>query len=122
VPPDRKAALLDKPAVPPACWDENRRAVLRAELNAYYARLYGLSRKQLHYILDSADLTRTELEDILDPREEVADPLDRAGYERRLQEFGFPGETFRVLKDNETRKYGEHRTRCLVLEAWDRIK
>ena len=32
----------------------------------------------------------------------------------------FPGETFRVLKENEIRKYGEYRTRRLVLEAWDR--
>jgi hypothetical protein len=31
----------------------------------------------------------------------------------------FPGETFRVLKDKELRRYGEFRTRRLVLEAWD---
>jgi hypothetical protein len=30
----------------------------------------------------------------------------------------FPGETFRVLKEKETRQYGEYRTRRLVLEAW----
>jgi hypothetical protein len=42
---------------PPFRWDEDRRAVLRAELDAYYARLYGLTRKQLRYILDPADLT-----------------------------------------------------------------
>jgi len=33
----------------------------------------------------------------------------------------FPGETFRVLKNNEIKKYGEYRTRRLVLEAWDRL-
>jgi len=33
----------------------------------------------------------------------------------------FPGETFRVLKENETAKFGEYRTRRLVLEAWDRL-
>jgi hypothetical protein len=32
----------------------------------------------------------------------------------------FPGETFRVLKEKETAKFGEYRTRRLVLEAWDR--
>jgi hypothetical protein len=31
----------------------------------------------------------------------------------------FPGETFRVLKEKETKLYGEYRTRRLVLEAWD---
>jgi len=34
----------------------------------------------------------------------------------------FPGETFRVLKKKEEREYGEYRTPCLVLEAWDRLK
>ncbi len=30
-------------------------------------------------------------------------------------------ETFRVLKSNELRQYGEYRTKRLVLEAWDRF-
>jgi hypothetical protein len=33
----------------------------------------------------------------------------------------YPSETFRVLKNNEIKKYGEYRTRRLVLEAWDRL-
>ena len=33
----------------------------------------------------------------------------------------FPGETFRVLKQKEIAKYGEYRTRRLVLAAWDRM-
>ncbi|HZK92908.1 MAG TPA: hypothetical protein VFC67_01775 [Prolixibacteraceae bacterium] len=32
----------------------------------------------------------------------------------------FPGETFRILKDKEIQKYGENRTRRLVLEAWEK--
>lgn len=103
---------------PPFKWDEFRCALLRAELDAYYARLYGLTRKQLRYILDPADLTARELADILDPHEEVADPLDPQGYAARVAASDFPGETFRVLKDKELRQYGEYRTRRLVLEAW----
>jgi len=106
----------------PYRWDEDRRAVLRADLDAYYARLYGLNRKQLRYILDPADLTPRELENILDPWEEVADPLDPVGYAQRVAANDFPGETFRVLKDKEIRQYGEYRTRRLVLEAWDRLE
>lgn len=106
---------------PPFRWDEDRRAVLRAELDAYYARLYGLTRKQLRYILDPADLTERELEDILDPREEVADPLDPAGYATRAAASTFPGETFRVLKEKELSQFGEYRTRRLVLEAWEKL-
>lgn len=30
-------------------------------------------------------------------------------------------ETFRMLKSNELRQFGEYRTQRLVLEAWDRL-
>jgi len=72
-------------------WDEVRRAQIRAELDAYYARLYGLTRDELRYILDPKDVYGPD----------------------------FPGETFRVLKEKEIRRYGEYRTRRLVLEVWD---
>jgi len=77
----------------PYRWDEARRALLRAELDAWYARAYGLTRDELRYILDPADVCGPD----------------------------FPGETFRVLKEKETAKFGEYRTRRLVLEAWDRL-
>lgn len=77
----------------PFRWDEERRAHLRAELDAYYARLYGLTRDELRYILD--------------PKEVYGED--------------FPGETFRVLKDKEMKLYGEYRTRRLVLEKWDEL-
>jgi hypothetical protein len=89
-----------------------RRALLRAELDACYARLYGLTRKQLRYILDPRDLTDRELQDILDPAE---DPPDAP------RTTDFPGETFRVLKERELKQYGEYRTRRLVLAAWDAL-
>lgn len=107
---------------PPFKWSESRRATLMAELDAYYAILYGLSRKQLRYILDPHDLTPKELEDILDPKEEILNPLEDEEYHQRASESNFPGETFRVLKNKEIQKYGEYRTRRLVLEAWDRLK
>lgn len=107
----------------PFKWDEARRARLRAELDAYYAHLYGLGRKQLRYILDPADLTERELKDLLSPEEEVENPLDKEGYQKRVASKGedFPHETFRVLKEKELRAYGEYRTRRLVLEAWNRL-
>ncbi|MEN9661757.1 MAG: hypothetical protein RL324_706 [Verrucomicrobiota bacterium] len=76
---------------PPFAFDPARRAQLRAELDAYYARLYGLSRDELRYILDPADTHGPD----------------------------YPTETFRGLKTNELRAFGEYRTRRLVLEAWD---
>jgi len=78
--------------VPPPCvWDEARRATVRAELDVRIARLYGLTRDELRYILDPHDMYGAD----------------------------FPGETFRVLKEKETRQYGEYRTKRLVLAAWD---
>lgn len=102
------------------CW-LGRDRLGRAELDVWYARAYGLTRKQLRYILDPADLTRRELENILDQWEEVTDPLDPVGYEARCKASDWPGETFRVLKEKEFAKFGEYRTRRMVLEAWGRL-
>jgi hypothetical protein len=120
--PDTPPEWVDGPyPFPPFLWDEERRALLRAELDAYYARLYSLNRKQLRYILDPQDLTPRELEDILSDYEEVEDPLDEKAYRKRVEKSAFPGETFRVLKDKDLKRYGEYRTRRLVLEAWERL-
>ncbi|ADH65163.1 hypothetical protein Mesil_3351 (plasmid) [Allomeiothermus silvanus DSM 9946] len=120
-PPNRPSWLESAYPFPPFRWDEERRALLRAELDAYYARRYGLNRKQLRYILDPKDLTERELSDILSDHEEVEDPLDERAYRKRVEASRFPGETFRVLKDKDIRRYGEYRTRRLVLEAWERL-
>lgn len=79
---------------PPYRWDDQRRAVLKAELDAWFGRAYGLTRDELNYILD---------------------PADAKGY-------NYPSVTFRVLKKNEIRRYKEYRTRRLVLAAWDRME
>jgi hypothetical protein len=80
----------------PICADFNpvKRLLLRAELDAFYAHLYGLNRDELRYILDPADVMGPD----------------------------YPSETFRVLKNNEIRQFGEYRTQRLVLEAWDRLE
>lgn len=78
----------------PFTWNPERRARLRADLDAYFAKLYGLSRDELRYILDPSDILGDE----------------------------YPSETFRVLKNSELREFGEYRTQRLVLEAWDRLE
>jgi hypothetical protein len=79
---------------PPFAWDEDRRALLRADLDAFYARAYGLTRDELRYILDPADVKGAD----------------------------YPSETFRVLKEKEIRQHGEYRTQRLVLAAWDQME
>ena len=106
--------------LPPFKWDEDRRAVLRAELDAYYARLYGLNRKQLRYILDPHGLSEAELEDILDPWE---DPTCSGPHLLPAEPaVDFPGETFRVLKNREVKEFGKYCIRRLVLEARERLE
>lgn len=75
----------------PFPWNPDRRAILRAELDARIARLYGLTREELDYILDPTSF------------------------------FGDDGptQTFPGLRRKEEKLYGEYRTRRLVLEAWD---
>jgi hypothetical protein len=78
----------------PFGWNEERRAGLRADLDAFYARAYGLTRDELRYILDPAEVKGAD----------------------------YPSETFRVLKEKEIRQHGEYRTQRLVLAAWDRME
>ena len=66
-------------------------AQLRAELDAYYTRLYSLTRDELRYILNPKEVHGED----------------------------FPGETVRVVEEKEVKQFGEYRTRRLVLEAWD---
>jgi hypothetical protein len=77
----------------PFAWDENRRAHLRAELDAWYALAYGLTRDELRYVLDPKDVMGAD----------------------------YPSETFRGLQKNEIAIYGEYRTQRLVLAAYDAL-
>lgn len=87
-PPEQQGTPL-----PPFPWNPERRAQLRAELDAYYARLYGLTREELRYILDPTAVMGED----------------------------YPSETFRVLQKNEMREFGEYRTQRLMLAAWDKL-
>ena len=71
------------------------RLQIRCELDAYIARMYGLTREELHYILDPADA--------------MNDPT-------------FPSVTFPSLKNKELKLYGEYRTQRLVLKAFDDLE
>ena len=77
----------------PWIFNPDRRALLQAELDAIFAHLYGLTTEDLRYILDPEDVCGESC----------------------------INETFRVLKDNELRQYGEYRTKRLVLDAWNRF-
>lgn len=78
----------------PFPWNPDRRSRLRAELDAYYAKLYGLARDELRFVLDPTDILGQD----------------------------FPSETFRVLQTNERREFKKFRTQELVLDAWDRLE
>ena len=78
----------------PFRFDPEHRHRLKCELDAYYAKLYGLTRDELRYVLDPADVMGED----------------------------YPSETFRVLKNKEINEFGEYRTRRLVLEAWDKLE
>jgi len=77
----------------PFTFDPDRRAQLRAQLDAFFAKKYGLTRDELRYVLDPHDVKGSD----------------------------YPSETFRGLKNKETNQFGEYRTQRLVLEAFDRM-
>ncbi|MDX2682465.1 Eco57I restriction-modification methylase domain-containing protein [Streptomyces sp. NY05-11A] len=69
----------------PFTWKEDRRAQLRAELDAYFLHIYGVSAEDADYILESFQ-------------------TENGG-----------------LKHNEIAKYGEYRTKRMVLAEYDRM-
>jgi hypothetical protein len=64
---------------PPFHWNPERRALLRAELDAAYFHLYGVDRDDVDYILD----------------------------------------TFPIVRRKDEARYGEYRTKRLILEIYD---
>ena len=66
---------------PPFHWNNERRALLRAELDAVYFHLYGIERDNVDYIM----------------------------------------ETFPVVKRRDEERFGEYRTKRLILEIYDAI-
>lgn len=88
--PEQRTELPQLGNKEPFIYNPEKRAVWQAELDAIFAHLYGLTTEDLRYILD---------------------PEDVCGE-------GCINETFRVLKDNVIRQYGEYRTKRLVMDAW----
>lgn len=77
----------------PFAFDPDRRGVLRAELDAFFAKKFGLMRDELRYILDPHDIKGQD----------------------------YPSETFRGLKTRELSQFNEYRSQRLVLEAFDKL-
>lgn len=73
--------------------EPRERLKIRAELDAYIAKMYGLTREELRYILDPSDVMGPD----------------------------HPSVTFPGLKKKETELYGEYLTQRLVLEAYDKL-
>lgn len=84
--------LTDYPAY--SFQEPRDRLKIRAELDAYYARLYGLTRRELEYVLCPKDVMGAD----------------------------FPSETFPGLAKKEAKLYGEFLTKRLVLEAYDKLE
>jgi len=64
---------------PPFKWDEERRFLIRCELDAIYCHLYGIERNDVEYIM----------------------------------------ETFAIVKRKDEQKYGEYRTKSVILQCYD---
>ena len=76
-----------------ACTDAFSRAEIKAEIDAYTAKLYSLSRSDLDFIFWDKDESKNTSQ----------------------------AATFEVLRSVEIKEFGEYRSRRLCLEAWDRM-
>jgi hypothetical protein len=68
-------------------------SIAKAEIDAFFANKYGMSREDLGYILKPASASK-----------------DLGGIDN-----------FDVLERQDVKAFGEYRTQRLVLEAWDRL-
>lgn len=93
---DAMSVCCGGPSMPFARGDELERAVLRAELDAWFARRYGLGRGEFAYILD--------------PGLAPGIPGNAAG-----------AATFGILQRQERKLFGEFRTARLCLAAYDAL-
>lgn len=109
--PENNEAQTDEFPFPPFRWDSAHRHRVQCELDAFFFYKYGFDSKEDEN-KKPEDRAEEVVKYILDPSSSL---LAGETEERRKS---FPGETFRVLKDKETRKYGEFLTARLVLEAW----
>jgi hypothetical protein len=73
--------IFDKNSLQPFIWDEDRRFLIRCELDAAFFHLYGINRNDVDYIL----------------------------------------ETFPIVKRKDEQKYGEYRTKRVILEMYDQM-
>ena len=87
-----KVWLTDYPEYPFGTAES--RLEIRAELDALYAKKYGLTRDDLEFVLDPSEAESPD----------------------------YPSVTFPGLKNKELKRYGEFRTRRLVLEAFDKLE
>ena len=70
-----------------------KRAEIKAEIDAYTAKLYSLSRSDLDFIFWDKDESKNTSQ----------------------------AATFEVLRSVEIKEFGEYRSRRLCIEAWDRM-
>ena len=73
--------------------DEYKRSEVKAEIDVYIAKLFGLTRLEMEFLLD-------------DSTDEIANSNTS---------------TFSALKSVELKEFGEYRSKRLCLEAWDRL-
>ena len=78
---------------PVTIWNDDERALLMARLDAFYAMKYGLERDELEFILDP----------------------------EAVMGKGYPTQTFPQVKANDIARFGEYRTKRLVMEAYDEL-
>jgi hypothetical protein len=93
---------------PPFYWDEDRRFQIRCELDATYFHLYLGSRSEwgMANAIDSSEVVNETLREMLPtPRAAVCYIMD----------------TFPIVRRKDEAKYGEYRTKRVILEVYDQM-
>lgn len=93
---------------PPFKWNEERRFLIRCELDAAFFHLYEIDRKDLNYIMETFPIVRRK---------------DEAKYEGFYKKIPFAKECCENFVNPETGEEGtKYATKAVILEIYDRMQ
>ena len=100
---------------PPFVWDEERRFLMRCELDALYFHLYGIARDDVDYIMETFPIVKRK--DIAATKRPSSQTLLPGGEGLSAREESLP----RSLGEGDLEGEGYYRTKRVILEMYDEM-
>jgi len=104
---------------PPFVWDDERRFVMRCELDALYFHLYGIARDDVDYIMDTFPIVRRKDEAGHRNYSDTTNSYSEMAVSNPLDESDSITEAMPLIEHNDPSIYGGH---YIVIDTYDEMK